>query len=158
MRAFSVPGPGSPGSRVHEAYTIVAARCTTVPVGMRLHSDRHDDPSQPPGADAEPAAPEGATRADRHGAARRLAARAHLPVAGILTVYLGFASGGYFPDSTGVAAAALAACLILRLTLAPRPLVGWSVWTSAAAAALAGLACWILASAAWSDSADRALV
>ncbi len=79
-------------------------------------------------------------------------------VPGALVAGLGFASGGFFPDAVGAGAIALGLALVLRITLAARPLAGLRAGYVVAAAALALLALWTLASSAWSDAPARALV
>lgn len=77
---------------------------------------------------------------------------------GALTVYLGYSSGGYFPPAIGTACVVLAIALVLRLTLAERPLEGFGGPAALAAGALALLAVWTIASSAWSDAPGRALL
>ncbi len=81
----------------------------------------------------------------------------HVAVPGALTGYLAFASGGFFPGQVAVGAAALALALLLRLTVAHRPLEGWSAGAAAVAGVATLLAIWSLLSAAWSDAPARAL-
>jgi O-antigen ligase len=83
--------------------------------------------------------------------------RAHLAVAGLVTAYLAFRSGGFFPRGTGVVAAILAIGMVLRVTLSRDPFAGWSPLGGVVAGAGALLACWILISSAWSDAPGRAL-
>jgi O-antigen ligase len=75
---------------------------------------------------------------------------------GALTIYLGFDGGGYFPPATGVACAALALALVLRLTLAERPLEGFGLAAGLVTAALGLFAVWSLVSTAWSDAPSLA--
>lgn len=77
---------------------------------------------------------------------------------GALTIYLGYNGGGYFPPATGLASAVLAIALVLRLTLAERPLAGLSVPAAIGGGALALFAAWVLASSAWSDAPGRAVL
>ena len=42
----------------------------------------------------------------------------------VLTVGLGFSSGGFFPDATAIAAIVLCAFLVVHLTVAAHPLAG----------------------------------
>jgi hypothetical protein len=77
---------------------------------------------------------------------------------GALTIYLGYQGGGYFPPATGVACAVLAAALVLRLTLAERPVDGFGLGAAAGAGALGLLAVWTVASSAWSDAPGRAIL
>ena len=76
---------------------------------------------------------------------------------GALTIYLGFDGGGYFPSATGVACAALALVLVLRLTLAERPLEGFGLAAGLVTAAVGLLGVWALVSTAWSDAPARAV-
>ncbi len=76
---------------------------------------------------------------------------------GALTIYLGFDGGGYFPPATGVACAVLAIALVVRLTLAERPLEGFGLGAALVTAALGLFAVWALVSSSWSDSPARAV-
>lgn len=76
---------------------------------------------------------------------------------GALIIYLGFDGGGYFPPATGVACAALTLVLVLRLTLAERPLEGFGLGAGLVTAALGLFAVWSLLSSSWSDSPARAV-
>ena len=76
---------------------------------------------------------------------------------GALTIYLGFDGGGYFPPATGVACGALAIALVLRLTLAERPLEGFGLPAALVAGAIALFGVWSLVSSSWSDSPARAV-
>ena len=76
---------------------------------------------------------------------------------GALTIYLGFDGGGYFPPATGVACGALALALVLRLTLADRPLEGFGLAAGLVAGAIALFGVWSLVSSSWSDSPARAV-
>ena len=76
---------------------------------------------------------------------------------GALTIYLGFDGGGYFPPATGVACGFLALALVLRLTLADRPLEGFGLSASLVAGAIALFGAWSLISSSWSDSPARAV-
>lgn len=77
---------------------------------------------------------------------------------GALIIYLGFDGGGYFPSATGVACAALALALVLRLTLAERPLEGFGLSAGLVAATLGLFAVWALVSSLWSDAPARAVI
>jgi hypothetical protein len=76
---------------------------------------------------------------------------------GALIIYLGFDGGGYFPPATGIACAVLAVALVLRLTLAPRPLEGFGLGAALVTAALGLFAVWALVSTSWSDAPARAV-
>jgi O-antigen ligase len=76
---------------------------------------------------------------------------------GALTIYLGFDGGGYFPPATGVACGALTLALVLRLTLAERPLEGFGLGAGLVTGALALFAVWSLISSSWSDAPARAV-
>lgn len=76
---------------------------------------------------------------------------------GALTLYLGFEAGGFFVGSTGLAAVVVLVALVLRVTLADRPLAGFSGSLAVAGAGLGAFALFVLLSALWSDSPARAL-
>ena len=76
---------------------------------------------------------------------------------GALTIYLGFDGGGYFPPATGIVCAALTLALVLRLTLADRPLEGFGLAAALVGGALGLFGVWALISTAWSDSPARAV-
>lgn len=76
----------------------------------------------------------------------------------LLTLYLSFNSGGFFPDATGFAVVGVSLVLVLRITLAERPLAGVSGPVLVAAGALTLLAIWTLLSALWSGSPARAVL
>lgn len=82
----------------------------------------------------------------------------HLVLPGALTVAFAFRAGGFFPAAVAVAAVLLVIVLVARITLVERPFAGWSVGIAVSAGALACLAAWTLASAAWSDAPGRALL
>jgi hypothetical protein len=90
-------------------------------------------------------------------APRRLAARAHLALPGVLTAIFAFRAGGFFPLVTGIAALGLCLLLVARVTVAARPFGGWSRAAAVAALAGAGFASWTLLSATWSGAPERAL-
>ena len=79
-------------------------------------------------------------------------------VPGVLTVYLGFSAGGYFPGEPAIAALGLVLVLVLRVTLGADPFAGFSRALAVAAAGLALLGVWQLASSTWSDAPARALL
>lgn len=76
---------------------------------------------------------------------------------GALTIYLGFDGGGYFPPATGAACVALTIALVLRLTLAERPVEGFGLAAGLVAAALGLFGVWSLVSSSWSDAPARAV-
>ena len=69
---------------------------------------------------------------------------------------LAYFSGGFFPDSTAVAAVLVLLVLLVRATSAPTPFAGLSPALSVAAIALIGFGAWTLASGSWSGSPSRA--
>lgn len=77
---------------------------------------------------------------------------------GILVVAFGFSAGGFFPGAVAAGVIVLGLGLVLRITLAPRPLAGLGAGYAITAAALGLLALWTLVSSAWSDAPARALV
>lgn len=83
-----------------------------------------------------------------------------LPVAApaLLTVFLAFRGGGFFPDTQALVALGLLLGLVLRVTLVPRPFEGISAPLVAAAGLLALFSAWTLISSAWSDASGRALL
>ena len=76
----------------------------------------------------------------------------------LLTVYLGYNNGGYFPLPPALGGAGLAVVLGLRVLCArrtgTRPTAGWLVLVGA----LGLLAAWTLLSSSWSHSSGRALI
>jgi O-antigen ligase len=105
----------------------------------------------PPAAHPAPSPSPGAGR----GAAARLVAPAGLAV---LTVWLAFNAGGFFADTTGLAAVAVGLSLVLWATLAPRPLQSVGPGLALLSAALTGLAVWTLLSGGWSGAPGRAVL
>jgi O-antigen ligase len=81
-----------------------------------------------------------------------------LALPGVITAYLAFGSGGFFPGQVAVAAVGLSLALLLRITTGRDPLAGWTLPAACVAAVGALLAAWTLLSVTWSDSASRALV
>jgi O-Antigen ligase len=71
--------------------------------------------------------------------------------------YLSFNQGGYFPDSTGLAAIGFAAALVLRTTLAEHPFAGYNRQLAVLVLALGCFALCQLVSALWSHETARAL-
>jgi hypothetical protein len=80
-----------------------------------------------------------------------------LTLPGLLTAWLGFRAGGFFPGQVGIVGLTLCLALVVRVTVARRPFAGWSWGLAVASGALAALAVWTLASATWSDAPVRAL-
>lgn len=74
------------------------------------------------------------------------------------TLFLAFQAGGYFPGSTALVAVVFSVLLVLRTSLAERPLSGLSWPLALAGGALAGLAAWQTVSMAWSEAPGRALI
>jgi O-antigen ligase len=72
-------------------------------------------------------------------------------------IYLAFNQGGYFPNTTGLAAIAFAAALVARTTLAERPFEGLNRRLGVLLLAFAAFAALQLASALWSHDTARAL-
>ena len=91
-------------------------------------------------------------RAQRWGVGLLLASPA------LLIVYCGFDAGGYFPDTIGIAAAALLVALVVRVTCTEDPLEGFSIPVAVVVAALALFAVWTLLSGGRSDATARALL
>lgn len=88
-----------------------------------------------------------------------LAANAALVLgAGLITAYLGFEAGGYFPGSTSVVAVGLGVALILRVGLAKHPFEGFRRRTGVPLASLALFAIWTLVSSCWSHAPGRAVL
>ena len=77
---------------------------------------------------------------------------------GVLIVFLGFNSGGYFPQTPALGAIVLAQVLLVRIMQSRRPFEGLAPTTLIAIAALGLYAVMSLISAAWSHSTSRALV
>src|SRR4051794_638857 len=80
-----------------------------------------------------------------------------LTLPGVITAWLAFRAGGFFPGQVGLVATVLALALVLRITVAPRPFAGWSPALALGSGALASFSVWILLSALWSDAPARAL-
>ncbi len=82
---------------------------------------------------------------------------ARLTLPGVVTAWLGFRAGGFFPGQVGLVGSVLCLLLVLRITVAQKPFAGLSPALALGFGALAGFAVWILASAAWSHAPARAL-
>lgn len=91
-------------------------------------------------------------------AATRFGVAALVALPALLTLALGFSSGGFFVGATGAAAVVLSVVLALRITLSRRPFAGVSGPGLVAVAALALYAVWVLLSALWSGSPARAVL
>ena len=91
----------------------------------------------------------------QHRVARGGVAIVLLAPAGLMLA-LAYFSGGFFPDSTAVAAILVLLVLLVRATSAPTPFAGLSPALSVAAIALIGFGAWTLASGSWSGSPSRA--
>lgn len=87
----------------------------------------------------------------------RLGVIALIALAPATILYLSFNQGGYFPNSTGLAAIALAAGLVARTTLAEHPFEGYNRRLAVLLLALAAFAALQLASALWSHDTALAL-
>jgi hypothetical protein len=79
-------------------------------------------------------------------------------VPGAATVYLAFASGGFFPLTFAFAGLLAGALLLVHVTLAPEPFETLGAAAATAAGALALYAAWTLASGSWSGAPGRAFV
>jgi len=84
--------------------------------------------------------------------------KALLAVPAAVTLYLGFNSGGFFPDVTGLTAGVLSIALMVRITLAERPFAGVSGPLLIVAGALGSYAVLALISASWSGAPSRAVL
>ena len=76
----------------------------------------------------------------------------------LLTVFLGFNSGGFFVGATGAAAVVLSVLVAVRITVSDRPFAGVSAPLLIALAALSLYSAWTLLSAQWSGSPARAML
>jgi hypothetical protein len=104
-----------------------------------------------------PAAPAPPRPAGRR-AVRGLGAALVVSLPAVLTLYLSFNSGGYFPGATAVAVTVLAGAVVIRMALARDPLAGLSRPLVAVVCGLAAYSLWTLVSAGWSHSPSRALL
>lgn len=98
------------------------------------------------------AAPTDGARGDGGAGAVALAA---LP--GLLTLYLSFNAGGFYPGAQGAVVVVLAAVVILRMAFVRDPFAGFSRPLFVAVAALTTYAVWALMSSRWSHAPARAL-
>jgi tetratricopeptide (TPR) repeat protein len=76
----------------------------------------------------------------------------------VIFVFLGFEAGGYFADTTGWVAAALALGLAVSAAVLGRPPRGVTGALALAAGLLALFGLWVLLSASWSDHTAGALI
>ena len=76
----------------------------------------------------------------------------------LLVGVLAFASGGFFPDETGIAAVLALVALLLRVTLAPGAFARPTLAAVVAVVAFACFAAWTLLSSTWSHAPARALL
>lgn len=88
----------------------------------------------------------------------RIGQAALLAMPGLLVVWFGFKSGGFFPDAPALVALVLSQALALRVTQSRLPFAGMGRLFAAVSLLLAAFAAWILASSLWSDAPGRALV
>src|SRR3954447_9541914 len=109
-----------------------------------------------PAAVPEEAAGDGAP--PRRPVERRVAAAALALLPGILIVFFGFNGGGYFPGSVGFAALLVSQMIVVRVLVADDPFAGFSRQLAVVVLLFAGFTAFVLASALWSDSEDRALI
>ncbi len=77
---------------------------------------------------------------------------------GLVTGYLGFNQGGFFPASVAIVTIALLLSLIVRVGVITRPFAGLGGKGLAACAALAAFAALTLLSSAWSHAPGRAVL
>jgi hypothetical protein len=87
----------------------------------------------------------------------RLGVIALIAVAPASILFLSFNDGGFFPDTTGLAAIGFAVLLVLRTTLAEHPFEGYNWKLGIPLLSLAFFALWQLASSLWSHDLARAL-
>jgi O-antigen ligase len=79
-------------------------------------------------------------------------------VIALLTIYLSFNAGGFFPGATALATIALCLLLVLAIMLISRPFESFTPALLLPLSLLAGFAIWTLISAAWSGASGRALL
>lgn len=138
---------------------------TTLTAPLRLADDGKVQTLTPAGSPIAPSTPSpdlaaAPPRPPRSGPARVArwldASGALVPAA--LVLFFSFQDGGFFPGSTGVAAAGLAVLLALRATLGAQPFASFTAPVVVAGTALALYGVWILMSASWSNAPGRALI
>jgi O-Antigen ligase len=76
----------------------------------------------------------------------------------VLTVYLSFNAGGFFPGATAYATVVMAVLLVLGIMLVSEPLTSSPAALLTALGALAGFAAMTLLSGSWSHSWSRAII
>lgn len=74
------------------------------------------------------------------------------------TLYLSFNAGGFFVSAPALVLLGLLLCMLLRFTIAARPLEGIGTEAAIAIAGMALYSVWTLASAVWSHAPARALI
>jgi O-antigen ligase len=94
---------------------------------------------------------------DHSGRGERVWAALAATLPGLLTVYLGFESGGYYAGSVALAALVVLFLLIARVLMADRPFAGIGRQYAFATGAFALYTGWTLLSAVWSHAEARAL-
>jgi O-antigen ligase/polysaccharide polymerase Wzy-like membrane protein len=91
-------------------------------------------------------------------ARRRVGAVGLAALPGLLILYMGFNSGGFYPAAQGAVVAILAGLVALRMAFLRDPFAGFGRPLQIAAAALAAFSVWSLISAHWSHAPARALL
>lgn len=89
---------------------------------------------------------------------RNLGALALAALPGLLTLFVSFNAGGFYPGAQGVVVAVLAGSVALRMAFVRHPFAGFGWPLRIAVGALALYSLWSLASAHWSHSPGRALL
>ncbi len=79
-------------------------------------------------------------------------------IVAVLTTYLAFNAGGFFPGATAYATVAMAVLLVLGIMLVHEPLTGSPPALLVALGALAGFAALTLLSGSWSEAWSRAII
>ncbi|HEY1776986.1 MAG TPA: O-antigen ligase family protein [Solirubrobacteraceae bacterium] len=88
----------------------------------------------------------------------RTATGALLCAPALLVLFFSFESGGFFPDSVALGDIAVAIVLVIRMSLARRPLAAFTPRALVPLFGLAGLAGWALLSGTWSHAPGRATI
>ncbi|MGI8596940.1 MAG: O-antigen ligase family protein [Thermoleophilaceae bacterium] len=76
----------------------------------------------------------------------------------VLLVYLSFSSGGFYPLTIAMVGILLGLALVVRATVAPRPLEGFGLAVTVALGAFGLLGAWMLASTLWGAASFRAIL